>query len=238
MKNTMKNGTSITFNRPSSTNHGKTGTVVAKRDKATSPIGVMLEGKAAIVWTAAKFLTVNDQITDSVTVEGFNIGDTVTNTGRGSKSGMTGTVKKLRDAVTNVGVEYVEGVTTWCKHTNLTVYSPSSDSNDSIFSVGDLVEYTKPGMKKTGSEGTVKKFRADGRVGVNFRGSVITWCDADNLAFAGDDMLDHNESWDSDDWNDDFNDSADSVVINFKGINITVSKDCDVSITSEGVSVN
>lgn len=238
MKNTMKNGTSITFNRPSSTNHGKTGTVVAKRDKATSPIGVMLEGKVAIVWTAAKFLTINDQITDSVTVEGFNIGDTVTNTGRGSKSGMTGTVKKLRDAVTNVGVEYVEGVTTWCKHTNLTVNSPSSDSNDTIFSVGDLVEYTKPGMKKTGSEGTVKKFRADGRVGVNFRGDVITWCDADNLAFAGDDMLDHNESWDSDDWNDDFNDSADSVVINFKGINITVSKDCDVSITSEGVSVN
>lgn len=237
MKNTMKNGTSITFNRPSSTNHGKTGTVVAKRDKATSPIGVMLEGKVAIVWTAAKFLTVNDQITDSVTVEGFNIGDTVTNTGRGSKSGMTGTVKKLRDAVTNVGVEYVEGVTTWCKHTNLTVNS-TDDSNDSIFSIGDLVEYTKPGMKKTGSEGTVKKFRADGRVGVNFRGDVITWCDADNLAFAGDDMLDHNESWDSDDWNDDFNDSADSVVINFKGINITVSKDCDVSITSEGVSVN
>ena len=237
MKNTMKNGTSITFNRPSSTNHGKTGTVVAKRDKATSPIGVMLEGKVAIVWTAAKFLTVNDQITDSVTVEGFNIGDIVTNTGRGSKSGMTGTVKKLRDAVTNVGVEYVEGVTTWCKHTNLTVNS-TDDSNDSIFSIGDLVEYTKPGMKKTGSEGTVKKFRADGRVGVNFRGDVITWCDADNLAFAGDDMLDHNESWDSDDWNDDFNDSADSVVINFKGINITVSKDCDVSITSEGVSVH
>jgi ribosomal protein L21E len=237
MKNTMKNGTSITFNRPSSTNHGKTGTVVAKRDKATSPIGVMLEGKAAIVWTAAKFLTVNDQITDSVTVEGFNIGDTVTNTGRGSKSGMTGTVKKLRDAATNVGVEYVEGVTTWCKHTNLTVNSDDS-SNDSIFSIGDLVEYTKPGMKKTGSTGTVKKFRADGRVGVNFRGSVITWCDADNLIFAGDDMLDHDDSWDSDDWSDDFNDSADSVVINFKGINITVSKDCEVSITSEGVSVN
>ena len=237
MKNTMKNGTSITFNRPSSANHGKTGTVVAKRDKATSPIGVMLEGKAAIVWTAAKFLTVNDQITDSVTVEGFNIGDTVTNTGRGSKSGMTGTVKKLRDAATNVGVEYVEGVTTWCKHTNLTVNSDDS-SNDSIFSIGDLVEYTKPGMKKTGSTGTVKKFRADGRVGVNFRGSVITWCDADNLIFAGDDMLDHDDSWDSDDWSDDFNDSADSVVINFKGINITVSKDCEVSITSEGVSVN
>jgi len=230
----MKNGTSITFNRPSSTNHGKTGTVVAKRDKATSPIGVMLEGKAAIVWTAAKFLTVNDQITDSVTVEGFNIGDTVTNTGRGSKSGMTGTVKKLRDELTNVGVEYTEGVITWCKHTNLTVNSDSS--NDSIFSIGDLVEYTKPGMKKTGSTGTVKKFRADGRVGVNFRGDVITWCDADNLIFA-DDMSDHDESWDSDDWSDDFNDSADSVVINFKGINITVSKDCEVSITSEGVSV-
>ena len=238
MKNTMKNGTSITFNRPSSTNHGKTGTVVAKRDKATSPIGVMLEGKAAIVWTAAKFLTVNNPIADSVTVEGFNIGDTVTNTGRGSKSGMTGTVKKLRDAATNVGVEYVEGVTTWCKHTNLTVYAPSSDSsNDCIFSIGDLVEYTKPGMKKTGTEGTVKKFRADGRVGVNFRGDVITWCDADNLDFAGD-MSDHDQSWDSDDWSDDFNDSADSVVINFKGINITVSKDCEVSITSQGVSVN
>ena len=239
MKNTMKNGTSITFNRPSSTNHGKTGTVVAKRDKATSPIGVMLEGKAAIVWTAAKFLTVNDQITDSVTVEGFNIGDTVTNTGRGSKSGMTGTVKKLRDALTNVGVEYVEGVTTWCKHTNLTVNSDSIiPFNDSSFSYGDVVEYTKPGMKKTGSEGTVKKFRADGRVGVNFRGDVITWCDSHNLSFAGDDMLDHNDSWDSDDYSDDFNDSADSVVINFKGINITVSKDCEVSITSEGVSVN
>ena len=239
MKNTMKNGTSITFNRPSSTNHGKTGTVVAKRDKATSPIGVMLEGKAAIVWTAAKFLTVNDQITDSVTVEGFNIGDTVTNTGRGSKSGMTGTVKKLRDELTNVGVEYVEGVITWCKHTNLTVNSDSSSdsSNDCIFSIGDLVEYTKPGMKKTGTEGTVKKFRADGRIGVNFRGSVITWCDADNLDFAGD-MSDHDQSWDSDDWSDDFNDSADSVVINFKGINITVSKDCEVSITSQGVSVN
>ena len=240
MKNTMKNGTSITFNRPSSANHGKTGIVVTKRDKATSPIGVMLEGKTSIVWTAAKFLTVNDQITDSVTVEGFNIGDRVTNTGRGSKSGMTGTVKKLRDAVTNVGVEYVEGVTTWCKHTNLTVNSTdgSNDSNDSIFSIGDLVEYTKPGMKKTGSEGTVKKFRDDGRVGVNFRGDVITWCNADNLAFANNDMLDYNQSWDSNDLNDDFNDSADSVVINFKGINITVSKDCNVSITSEGVSVN
>ena len=93
-------------------------------------------------------------------------------------------------------------------------------------------------MKKTGSEGTVKKFRADGRVGVNFRGDVITWCDSHNLSFAGDDMLDHNDSWDSDDYSDDFNDSADSVVINFKGINITVSKDCEVSITSEGVSVN
>lgn len=239
MKKTMKNGTSITFNRSSSTNHGKTGTVVTKRDKATSPIGVMLEGKDAIVWTAAKFLTINNQITDSVIVEGFNIGDTVTNKGRGSKSGMIGTVKKLRDAATNVGVEYVEGITTWCKHTNLTVDSASNDSNDSTFSVGDLVEYTKTDMKKTGYEGIVKKFRADGRVGVNFKGSVITWCDADNLAFA--DMLDQDQSWDSDDWNDDFNDSADSadsVVINFKGINITVSKDCKVSITSEGVSVN
>jgi hypothetical protein len=238
MTKTIKNGTGITFNRPSSTNHGKTGTVVAKRDKETSPIGVMLEGKAAIVWTTGKFLTVNDQITDSVTVEGFNVGDSVTNIGRGSKSGMTGTVKKLRDAVTNVGVEYTEGVITWCKHTNLTVNSNSSSdsSNDCIFSIGDLVEYTKPGMKKTGTEGTVKKFRADGRVGVNFRGDVITWCDADNLDFAGD-MSDHDQSWDSDDWSDDFNDSADSVVINFKGINITVSKDCEVSITSQGITI-
>jgi ribosomal protein L21E len=234
MKKTFKNGTAITFNRPSSANHGKTGTVVAKRDKATSPIGVMLEGKAAIVWTAAKFLTVNDQITDSVTVEGFNIGDTVTNTGRGSKSGMTGTVKKLRDAATNVGVEYVEGVTTWCKHTNLTVYSDSSSDsfNDCIFSIGDVVMYVKPGMKTTGTEGTVKKFRADGRVGVNFRGDVITWCDENSLNFAGD----YDDISDLSDWND--GDLADSVVINFKGINITVSKDCEVSITSEGVSVN
>jgi len=239
MKKTFKNGTAITFNRPSSTNHGKTGTVVSKRDKATSPIGVMLEGKAAIVWTAAKFLTVNDQITDSVTVEGFNIGDTVTNTGRGTKSGMTGTVKKLRDAVTNVGVEYVEGVITWCKASNLTVQGSIPSSSTSIFAVGDLVMYVKPGMKKTGSEGTVKKFRADGRVGVNFRGSVITWCDEDSLNFAGDydDMSDYDQSWDSDNWDDDFKDSADSVVINFKGINITVSKECTVSITSEGVSV-
>ena len=236
MKKTFKNGTAITFNRPSSTNHGKTGTVVAKRDKATSPIGVMLEGKAAIVWTAEKFLTVNTPTpAATITVSGFNIGDTVLNTGKGSKSGMTGTVKKLRNELTNVGVEYAEGVITWCKHTNLTVYSDDS-SVDTRFSVGDLVEYTKPGMKKTGSEGTVKKFRADGRVGVNFRGSVITWCDEDSLNFAGD-MSDHDQSWDSDDWSDDFNDSADSVVINFKGINITVSKDCEVSITSEGVSV-
>lgn len=240
MKKTFKNGTAITFNRPSSANHGKTGTVVAKRDKATSPIGVMLEGKAAIVWTAEKFLTVNTPTpAATITVSGFNIGDTVLNTGRGSKSGMTGTVKKLRDAATNVGVEYTEGVTTWCKHTNLTVYSDSNSdsSSDSGFSIGDLVEYTKPGMKKTGSTGTVKKFRADGRVGVNFRGSVITWCDDENLIFAGDDLSDDDQSWDSDDWSDDFNDSADSVVINFKGINITVSKDCEVSITSEGVSV-
>ena len=237
MTKTIKNGTAITFNRPSSQNHGLTGTVVTKRDKPTSPIGVMLEGKTSIVWTDAKFLTINDQITDSVTVEGFNVGDTVTNIGRGSKSGMTGTVKKLRDAVTNVGVEYTEGIITWCKASNLTVNS-TDDSNDSIFSIGDLVEYTKPGMKKTGSEGTVKKFRADGRVGVNFRGDVITWCDADNLAFADDDMLDHSESWDSDDWDNDSDDSADSIVINFKGINITVSKDCNITINDSGISVN
>jgi len=237
----MKNGTLITFNRPSSANHGKTGTVVAKREKATSPIGVMLEGKSAIVWTDAKFLTVNNQITDSVTVEGFNIGDTVLNTGRGSKSGMTGTVMKLRDADTNVGVEYTEGVITWCKHTNLTVNSDSNSDlfSDSGFITGDVVMYVKPGMKKTGSVGTVKKFRADGRIGVNFRGSVITWCDENSLNFADDhdDMSDHDQSWDSDNSSDDFNDSADSVVINFKGINITVSKDFDVSITPEGVSV-
>lgn len=238
MTKTIKNGTAITFNRPSSQNHGLSGTVVAKRDKATSPIGVMLEGKTSIVWTDAKFLTINEQITDSVTVEGFNVGDSVTNIGRGSKSGMTGTVKKLRDAATNVGVEYTEGVITWCKHTNLTVNS--SDSNDSIFSIGDLVEYIKPGMKKSGSEGTVKKFRADGRVGVNFRGSVITWCDADNLALADDDYSDdYSDDWDSDhsDYSDDSFDSNDSIVINFKGVNITVSKDCDVTITESGISV-
>jgi len=50
-------------------------------------------------------------------------------------------------------------------------------------------------------------------------------------------MSDHDQSWDSDDWSDDFNDSADSVVINFKGINITVSKDCEVSITSQGITI-
>jgi hypothetical protein len=239
MTKTFKNGTAITFNRPSSANHGKTGTVVAKRDKQTSPIGVMLEGKAAIVWTAAKFLTVNDQITDSVTVAGFNVGDSVTNTGRGSKSGMTGTVKKLRDAATNVGVEYTEGVITWCKHTNLTVQGSIPSSSTSIFAVGDLVMYVKPGMKRTGSEGTVKKFRADGRVGVNFRGSVITWCDEDSLNFTGDydDMSDNDQSWDSDDWNDDFNDSSDSIVINFKGIEVTVATDCNISITTTGITI-
>lgn len=239
MKKTFKNGTAITFNRPSSANHGKTGTVVANRTKETSPIGVMLEGKAAIVWTAAKFLTVNDQITDSVTVAGFNVGDSVTNTGRGSKSGMTGTVKKLRDAATNVGVEYTAGVITWCKASNLSV---NSDSPNHDFSVGDVVEYTKPGMRRTGSTGTVKKFRADGRIGVNFKGNIITWCDSSNLAFASDSddfNNDFNNDWD-DDWNndsDDFGNSTDSIVINFKGIEVTVATDCNISITTTGITI-
>lgn len=234
MTKTIKNGTAITFNRPSSQNHGLSGTVVAKRDKATSPIGVMLEGKTSIVWTDAKFLTINEQITDSVTVEGFNVGDSVTNIGRGSKSGMTGTVKKLRDAVTNVGVEYTEGVITWCKHTNLEV-------NGKPFAIGSEVEVVNSKSKKYGQIGEVKKYRtSDDRVGVNFSGDMITWCKVDNLALADDDYSDdYSDDWDSDhsDYSDDSFDSDDSIVINFRGVNITVSKDCDVTITDSGISV-
>lgn len=231
MKNTFKIGTSVTFNRPSSNNDGKTGVVISHRDKTTSPFGVKLEGKEDTVWCAGKFLTVNETVI--MTVDGFNIGDTVTNIGRGSKAGRTGTVKKLRDAVTNVGVEYVEGVTTWCKHTNLVV----STTNASLFIVGHSVEYINPDSKRYGSVGTVAKFRDDGRVGVNFKPNRITWCDEENLHFASD-SFDSSDDF-SDDWDSNFDDdSADSVVINFKGINITVSKDCKVSITQEGVSVN
>lgn len=232
MKNTFKIGTSVIFNRPTSSNHGKTGVVISHREKATSPFGIKLEGKADTVWCASKFLTVIETV--AMTVDGFNVGDTVTNTGRGSKAGKIGTIKKLRNAVTNVGVEYVEGITTWCKHTNLSVYN----TDTSTFIVGDIVEYINSTSKRDGSVGIVAKFRADGRVGVNFKPNLITWCDEDNLMLASDGFNKSDDSYD--DWaiNCNDQDSADSVIINFKGINITVSRDCTVSINSQGVSVN
>lgn len=237
MKKTFKNGTAITFNRPSSQNHGLTGTVVAKRDKETSPIGVMLSGKTAIVWTSPKFLTVNDQITDSVTSTNtsISVGDRVNNVGKGAYSGKSGVVKKLRTGYdNNVGVEYRSGMITWTKETNLVVSGGVSASNNG-FTVGDLVVGVNEKTKNFGKQGVVRKHREDGRVGVLFNHKDdIVWCKPTSISVVATDSYDSSEApaemFASE--------SPSNVVINFHGINITVSKDCNVVVTPTGISVN
>lgn len=235
MKKTFKKGTSITFNRQGSPNHGKVGTIVSKRDKETSPIGVMLEGKTNIVWTAAKFLTVNNQITDSVTTTttGIKVGDKVKNTGRGAYAGKSGVVKKIRTGSdNNIGVNYKAGMITWTKESNLTVVT-SASSTVLSFSIGDSVVGNNTKTKNYGKMGVVNSLRADGRVGVMFEHKDdLVWCKPSNLAlnYAAGTTTTVIQAASSN--------SIDHVVINFHGVNVTVSKECNVVVTPTGISVN
>lgn len=217
-KSTFKIGTNVTFNRISSANDGKTGVVVAHRTKATSPIGVKFEGKSTTVWCDPKFLTVNAPVT---TLSGFSVGDSVTYTKTGKRHGQTGTINKFRSTDGAIGVNFTAGLTTWCKPTSIALVNSSS------FYPGDVVILDNAKSRRNGMTGTVKQFRADGKVGVNFSGSTITWCNASNLSTPTDTTPAENA----------ISSSVDSVVINFKGINITVAKNCNVSISENGVSV-